>query len=132
MPFQSDGRGSAGQLRIFDIMKKLYPAYKIIWEQQVEPINSRFDIFIKELGIVVEVDGTQHDSYNPLFHTNHYDMKKGFQADQKKDLFCLENGIKMIRLKYKDALSISEDGLKERIKNVPYPEGEYTFSCLKK
>lgn len=125
-----DGRGSAGQLRIFTFMKKLYSKYTVLWEQPINTLGARLDIFVKELGIAIEVDGVQHDEFSSFFHKDADGFKKAFKADQAKDDFCEMNGIKLIRLKYKEALQIEIEGLKDRINSVPYPEGDYTYSCL--
>ena len=127
---EKDGRGSVGQDRIFDMVKKIYPKYTILWEQPIKSINARFDIFVKELGLAFEIDGVQHEEFNMFFHKDLYALRRGKLKDMNKDSFCYENGIKMIRLNYKDALSITLDSLKERIENTEYPDGVFTFSCL--
>lgn len=125
-----DGRGSIGQRRIFQLVKEIYPQYSIIWEQQIDPINMRFDIFVKELGIAIEVDGSQHNSPNMFFQPNPYDFKKAYLSDEAKNMFCELNGIKLIRLDYKEALNLEIDRLKDRINKTRYPESVFTYSCL--
>lgn len=125
-----DGRGSIGQIRIFQIIKKLYPQYKILWEQPIVAINSRFDIFVKELGIAIEVDGIQHDKVNSFFHQDPFAFKRAFKRDENKNDFCEINGIKMIRLSYDEALKIDQERLKNKIQSQEYPDSSYTFNCL--
>lgn len=127
---EKDGRGSKGQDRIWDLLKQIYPKYNLIWEQPIKSINARFDIFVKELGIAIEIDGEQHNKFNTFFHKDMYALQRGVHKDRNKDSFCYENGIKLIRLNYKDALTITLDSLKERIENTEYPDGIFTFSCL--
>lgn len=128
--WQADGRGSKGQLRIYGMIRALYPRYTVLWEQEIKSLRQRFDIFIKELGVAFEIDGSQHYKVNSFFHRDLMAPKRGFIADQRKDSFCFDNGIKMVRLNYDDALKMSESDLKERIDSIMYPETEYSFSCL--
>lgn len=128
--FDVNNSGSEGQRRIYEFVKQLYPQYKIIWEQSIDSLGLRFDIFVREIGLALEVDGIQHDKFNPFFHKTVADLKRGYRNDKDKDYFCEVNGIKLIRLKYKEALKISLDGLKDRIEQTAYPEGIYVYSCL--
>lgn len=128
----TDGRGSEGQLRIFDIVRKIYPRYTIIWEQEINKINGRYDILVKELGIAIEVDGIQHNKYTEYFHKDGAGLVEARRADIVKDSFSVENGIKLIRLDYKTSLKIEREELSTLINSTPYPEdGSYSYECFK-
>lgn len=130
---ESMSNGSIGQKRIFQMIRDLYPRYTIIWEQPIESIGLRYDIFIKELGIAIEVDGIQHEVFNKFFHKDVSSAKKGFLLDKKKNNFSIEHGIKLIRINYKRSLSINIEELKSLIDNTEYPinnSQEYTYCCL--
>lgn len=67
----------------------------------------RYDFHIPKFNICIEFDGIQHFQYTPDFHTK--DPFKGaiLLEDQKyrdhiKDMYCLTNEIKLIRIPYKD------------------------------
>ncbi len=126
----TDGRGSVGQLHVFALMKDLYPKYTVVWEQPIRSLGLRYDIFVKELGIAVEVDGDQHYEVNSFFHKDPASIKKSYKADLNKDYFSEINGIKLIRFRYKESKQLTIEGLRDRIENTPYPDGVYTFSCL--
>lgn len=128
---ETDGRGSEGQIRIFEMMKRIYPRFTNIWEQEINEIDGRFDMLVKELGIAVEVDGIQHNKYTEFFHKDPSGLKQGWLKDKAKDTFCAENGIKLLRLDYKKSLKIEESELKKLIDETPYPEGTYTYECVK-
>ena len=125
-----DGRGSAGQIRIFSMIKKIYSKYTILWEQPIKSLNARLDILVKELGIAIEVDGVQHTEFNMFFHRDASGYIKSMKADEAKNDFCEMNGIKLVRLNYKDSLQITLDRLEDRIKSTSYPDGEYTYHCF--
>jgi len=76
----------------------------------------RFDFYIKSYNIAIEYDGEQH--FRPV---NRFGGVKVFEETQKRDLiknkFCLENGIKLIRISYKQKNKINEILNKELLKN---------------
>ena len=126
-----DGRGSIGQIRIFEFIKDLYSSYTVLWEVPIVSLGLRFDIFVKELGIAIEVDGDQHNKNNSFFYKEFYDAKRAFIADQNKNDFAELNGIKMVRLVYKDALKMTKEELKKKIDSIDYPDNIYTYDCLR-
>lgn len=126
----NDGRGSVHQKHIYELLTKLYPMYKIIYEQPIPVLNMRFDLFIKELGIAVEYDGVQHRKYVEHFHRNINGLIEASKRDKNKNIFCEENGIKLVRLSG-DWTTKSVDDLMEAINNTEYPNSVYTKDCLR-
>lgn len=65
----------------------------------------KFDFYLPEMNIVIEVDGEQH--YRPVaFNGNKKDGEIAFQKNKKRDLikdnYCKNNNIKMLRIPYLD------------------------------
>lgn len=91
-----------------EILNQIYPKYKIT--EQV-PIGSLFlDYYIKELRLGVEADGIQHFQTN-WFHgkseiTKAHNFEKQVYNDNIKNKLCAESGIYLIRISYKDTLTI--------------------------
>ena len=57
------------------------------------------DGYCEELNLAFEYDGDQHHKYNKFFHK--YTSLEEIQfKDQFKDQLCIENGIKLLRIKY--------------------------------
>ena len=125
----TDGRGSKLQRLIYDLLLEIYPKYTVVYEQAIHAISMRYDLFVKELGIAVEIDGIQHRKYVEHFHGDFHGRVSGILADKKKNEFSVENGIKLIRIpdddKVWDAIR-----LKKLIDSVPYPTATYCSNLL--
>ena len=69
-----------------------------------ELIRLRFDFFLPKYNCFVEFDGPQHYIYDEWIWKGRYDkFLKQQENDKIKDQWCLDNGIKMIRItKIKD------------------------------
>ena len=125
----SDGRGSKLQRLIYELMLEIYPSCTVIYEQPIYALNMRYDIFVKELGIAVEIDGVQHSKYVEHFHGDLHGRVSNILADKEKNKFSVENGIKLIRIsdadKDWDAIK-----LKNLIESKPYPKADYISNLL--
>jgi very-short-patch-repair endonuclease len=70
-----------------------------------------FDFYIKDKNICIEYDGKQH------FVEDYFDGKKGLEYRQQNDAiktkYCLDNNIKLIRIKYND--NIIKQFIKDKI-----------------
>ena len=51
-----DNRGSEEQRIIYRFLCQLYPTCDVIYEAQL-PNGTRYDCFVKQMGIVIELDG---------------------------------------------------------------------------
>lgn len=56
----------------------------------------KFDFFIPEKNIAIEVDGVQH--YDSRYHRTKIDWEIQKMRDREKTNYCLRNGIKLIRI----------------------------------
>lgn len=119
-----DGRGSIPQREIFNQIKDLYKEYKVIYELYIPEINQRFDIFVMELGIAIEYDGDQHVKFNEFFHENTNGYIQSKRLDIKKEKFCKDNGIKLVRLNA-DFDFKNKNKIIDAINGVEYPEGDF-------
>ena len=67
-----------------------------------------FDFYNANKKIALEVDGKQHYQYVPHFHGGNRSKFLGqLQRDEKKELFCEINNIKLVRILESDMLSKS-------------------------
>jgi hypothetical protein len=131
MASSADGRGSGPQRHLFDLAKQLYSKYSVVYEQEIPSLGLRFDIFIKELGVAIEYDGRQHEEYVEHFHKDINGYICSINRDRRKIEFCLENGIKLVRLKGEvEELGCAQ--LLNVIESFPYPDSEYSFESLRK
>ena len=60
----------------------------------------RFDFYLPEKNICIEVDGEQHFKYIPHFHKSLSGFKKQQEHDRRKNSYCLANDIKLYRIPY--------------------------------
>ena len=124
MKEHADGRGSMPQRKIFSQVKELYKDYKVIYELYIPELRQRFDIFVLELGIAVEYDGDQHDSFNEYFHRDINGYIESKKLDISKEKFCQDNGIKLIRIKG-SVDELTKNNLMTIINKVDYPDREF-------
>ena len=96
------------EAKVYDYLKKKYNNYNIIhqfkpnWCKNIDTErNLPFDICIKELKLIMEIDGNQHFTCNSIYYKNDED-KKDFKQRRKIDLYKMEqakkNGYHIIRL----------------------------------
>lgn len=71
----------------------------------INPLS--FDFYLPEFNICIEFDGEQH--YKPV---KWFGGKEGFELTLKRDkcknIWCVENNIKLIRIKYNEIDKISK------------------------
>lgn len=63
----------------------------------------RFDFYLTDLNIIIEVDGEQH--FKPIYGRQSF--VKGQEHDRRKNSYCLAKGIQLYRIPYWDIYSIS-------------------------
>lgn len=104
-------KSSLGELKIFQFLS----SFGLSFEQEFKLDNGlRLDFYIPNNNVGIEYDGKQHFEVNEFFGG-----EKGFEEtkdrDSKKDKFCSDNNIKLIRIPYWDFDNI-EDILKKKLK----------------
>lgn len=104
----SSPRENASKLHMeaIQLIKELMPT-ALICEECVLPLGLRYkslyvDIFIPDFNIMIEVDGSQHDSFNIFYHKDKQAFAKQQLNDKIKEDWCEVNNIVLIRLKEKD------------------------------
>ena len=88
---------SKGELAIQEFLLtnqiKFIREYHFLLDRQL-----RFDFFLADQNVAIEFDGPQHDEYIPWFHETIEDFYKQLQNDRKKDQWCIDNSIQLIRI----------------------------------
>lgn len=93
----SDNRGSAPQRFIYNECVKIYGASNVLWELVIPELGQRFDIFLKQFGIAIEIDGEQHDRYVDFFHKDINGYMNGIHLDKTKMQWAKDNHVSVIR-----------------------------------
>jgi very-short-patch-repair endonuclease len=93
---------------VFKALKRLFPLNVIQKEHYVYYKNTRlfFDFYIKDLGILVEVQGRQHTDYVHHFHGDKESFRKQKVRDNLKVQYIQENeGLSLVRFYHDEKLT---------------------------
>ena len=93
--------------------------YKILLKQKVKFVQEkvfkdlrnglyRFDFYLPDLNICIEVQGAQHYQFNKLFHKKRSDFTKAQERDRRKISYCLAHSIKLYCIPYWEIENIKE------------------------
>lgn len=77
----------------------------------------RYDFYIPSENIVIEVDGQQHFTG---WGNNYLSLKEEKKRDAIKNQFCIDNFIKILRIKYDKIDMLTLEYLNRRIKTAKY------------
>ena len=93
---------------VLEIIEKLFPHNIIIseWYLRYKGQKLFFDIFIKDLGVLIEIQGRQHFEFVKHFHGS----RSGFFEQKKRDNLKLEyveenERLCLVRFNYNEKLS---------------------------
>lgn len=99
----SKTRSNASSLHISarNILKELFPLYRIYEEVYIVSPPLYLDFFIPHIG-VFEINGSQHEKYTPYFHNTKAKFFKGRRNDELKSDWCDINGLTLIKLNWNE------------------------------
>lgn len=60
----------------------------------------RFDFFLPQYNLLIEVDGAQHYKFSKLFHKKRQDFLKAQERDRPKNSYALSHNIPLYRIPY--------------------------------
>ena len=60
----------------------------------------RFDFFLPQYNLLIEVDGAQHYKFSKLFHKKRQDFLKAQERDRRKNSYALSHNIPLYRIPY--------------------------------
>lgn len=85
-------------LRCRDLLRKLYPTYKILEEVTIPGESLYIDFYLHFRRIAIEVNGSQHYEYNAFFHGDKIKFHKAKANDRRKAEWCQINNIRLVYL----------------------------------
>lgn len=62
----------------------------------------RYDFYLYDLNILIEVDGEQHLHFTKIFYKNRTDFLKAQERDRKKNAYAIAKGIPLYRIPFYD------------------------------
>ena len=68
----------------------------------------RFDFFLPQYNLLIEVDGAQHYKFSKLFHKKRQDFLKAQERDRRKNSYCLVHNILLYRIPYFEIENIKQ------------------------
>ena len=60
----------------------------------------RFDFFLPQYNVLIEVDGAQHYKFSKIFHKKRQDFLKAQERDRRKNSYALSHNIPLYRIPY--------------------------------
>lgn len=94
------------QKKVKDLLRKHWSCEIVFEELPVIGTKMTIDFYNASRQIALEVDGSQHYSYNKHFHKgSKLNYLKQLKRDDDKEKFCEKNDIKMIRVLQSDSIS---------------------------
>jgi hypothetical protein len=94
---------------VYAALKKVFPHNVIIKEHYVsfKGVRLFFDFYIKDLGVLIEAQGRQHEEFVQHFHVD----RDGFMASKKRDRlkheYCAKEDLVLVSFDDDDVLSES-------------------------
>lgn len=105
-----DVRSNASNLHkdILKAAEEAFPGEVILQEESIRVDDKTLflDIYLPRLKIAIECDGVQHEKFNKFFHRDIATFAIQKKNDQLKELYCKENAISLIRMSYKDEITV--------------------------
>lgn len=91
---------SLGSKKIERYLKEKEIEYLI--EYPLKDSKQRFDFFLPQYNIAIEYNGKQHYEYIKFFHKTLEGFEQYKMRDLKKEEYCKNNNIKLIKISYKE------------------------------
>lgn len=90
--------------QVIGVIKEIYPQLKLKREEYVKFKNQKLylDIWLPQLGLVVEVHGRQHDEFVEHFHGSNHAFMDSKRRDRLKEEWAAEQGLTYIVIREKD------------------------------
>lgn len=104
-----DNRVSKFQRQIYDWLKELYPSFKIELEKLIPSTNQRIDIYVHQLQLAIECDGSFHDKPTFFFVKTIEQWNDIISRDKLKTNTISKYGVDLIRIPYNHKLKSSTD-----------------------
>ena len=93
-----------------DFLKEIFPHNPIYEERYIKYKGTRlfFDFYIKEMNVLIEVQGRQHDEFVKHFHVDREGFVDSKKRDNLKKEYCEETGSVLIEVRSEKELNKEE------------------------
>lgn len=99
----------------YEFLRKEFPHNIITREYYTKYNNTRlfFDFYIKDLAVVIEVQGRQHEEFVKHFHNDRETFLSAKKRDNLKKEYCEKRGLVLLEIRSEEELD--RDGILERM-----------------
>ena len=99
----------------YTFLRGVFPYNIITKEYYISYKNTRlfFDFYIKDLGLVLEVQGRQHDTFVKHFHTDREGFLMSKKRDNLKKEYCEKQCLVLIEIR--NTKELTKDKFMERV-----------------
>jgi hypothetical protein len=104
-------RESTGESKIREFLKsnKIKYIRQFKFKECKDKYPLPFDFYLPDLNMCIEFNGVQHYEYNPFFHRNENNFSLQQKRDKIKNIFCEDNNINLLVIKYSDDVNKLEE-----------------------
>ena|SRR5579864_6751594 len=106
--WNNDG-GSKLEVKFRDFIRPHWEnLYLVLFQFRIPGSLLRFDFLNINKKLIIEVDGNQHNDFNPHFHRNSRAVYvESLKRDLDKEKWCEQNDIRLLRLNEEDLFNLS-------------------------
>jgi len=97
------------QFQVKQFLKPFWSGHVVFEEFPVYGTRLKVDILNATRKIAVEVQGQQHEKFNPFFHQNRANFLKSVKRDTQKYDWLILNDFKVIEINYDEVGSLSKN-----------------------
>ena len=104
---------------IYDVLIKLFPLGTVMKEEYINYKGTRlfFDFYIKDMGVLIEIQGRQHTEFVKHFHGDKKTFDKQKHRDNLKIAYVQEDArLCLVRFNYNE--KITDEAVKKKIYNA--------------
>lgn len=96
---KEEGRGKF-QTEVGNLLAELYPLHHIFEEFPCPGERLFLDFFIPTKRLAIEVQGSQHNNFNPFFHEDKSAFARQQANDKRKEDWCKLNNIVLLKINW--------------------------------
>ena len=106
--------------KTYECLKEIFGHNIITREYYIKYGNTRlfFDFYIKDVGVVIEVQGRQHDEFVKHFHSNRETFLASKRRDNLKKEYCEKEDLVLVEIREKDEKELDGNFILQRIWSI--------------
>lgn len=112
--WENDGNSSL-EKRFRELIKPYWTDSIVLFQMTIPGSLLKIDFFNINKRLAIEIDGPQHDNFNPFLHKNsRANYLSSIKRDINKDKWCEDNNIKMLHINEEDLDSFCPEYIQDK------------------